>query len=90
MRIDDILDENVSRPGDQSRGAGSDRKASFFREQRAGRETSGLTTKARRGLAPALIAPVCGFRIKFGFGERSNEVITRGLDAVVRPKTPAF
>ena len=66
MWIDDILDESVSRPGGQSRGAGSDRKASFFREQRAGRETSGLTTKARRGLAPALIAPDCGFRIKFG------------------------
>ena len=30
MRIDDILDETLSRPGGQSRGAGSDRKASFF------------------------------------------------------------
>ena len=29
MRNDDILDEHVSRPGGQSRGAGSDRKASF-------------------------------------------------------------
>ena len=30
VRIDDILDETLSRPGGQSRGAGSDRKASFF------------------------------------------------------------
>jgi hypothetical protein len=54
VRIDDILDEDVSRPDGQSRGAGSDRKASFFCEQRAGGETSGHTTKARRGLARQL------------------------------------
>ena len=29
MWIDDILDENVSRPGSQSRDAGSDRKVPF-------------------------------------------------------------
>ena len=29
MRIDDILDEIMGRPGGQSRGAGSDRKAPF-------------------------------------------------------------
>ena len=63
VRIDDILAEDVSRPGDQSRGAGSDRKASFFGGQRAGRETSGLTTKARRGLArqrPCTNWPIAG------------------------------
>ena len=46
--MDDILGEDMSRPGGQSRGAGSDRKASFFREQRASKELAEKPVDPRR------------------------------------------
>ena len=76
LRIDDILAEDVSRPGDQSRGAGSDRKASFFVSKELA-ENKPVDPRRRRDedwRLFALIARVAGSGLSFGFGERSNEV----------------